>query len=443
MALYFIRSTPSATTGLSPFMARQGWEPVTPIQLLYKTWAQTDLGDVDLAEWVTVNSERVEIAREKALLTKFVTADKRKKTWDTKAKNREFDVGQEVLVRKPGLNLKLSDSREGPFKITKRNSPLSYSIDTGDRRIPSVHIQLIKAYNREEDVMVSRVTSVFEPDKPGDDILERYAEAHISDSELSDKQKEDLDRVLSNFTDVMTSELRLTNLVDFAIDTGDSQPIFQRPYNSPAAFKKDIDKEIDWLLEKGYVRPSTSPWSSPMVTVRKPDGTARLCIDIKKINAITRQQPFFMPRVEEVLECVGKASFISKLDLTKGYYQIKMCDSDVPKTAFICHRGKYEFLRMPFGVKNAPAVFQELMQALLHDHKTFSTPYMDDVIIYSDMWEAHLDHIRLVLESLRSAGLTANPKKCGWGGRHMEFLGHQVGGGKMSMPEHRSQALGK
>ena len=120
-----------------------------------------------------------------------------------------------------------------------------------------------------------------------------------------------------------------------------------------------------------------------------------------------------------------------------------MCDSDVPKTAFICHRGKYEFLRMPFGVKNAPAVFQELMQALLHDHKTFSTPYMDDVIIYSDTWEAHLDHIRLVLESLRSAGLTANPKKCGWGGRHMEFLGHQVGGGKMSMPEHRSQALSK
>ena len=153
--------------------------------------------------------------------------------------------------------------------------------------------------------MVSRVTSVFEPDKPGDDILERYAEAHISDSELSDKQKEDLDRVLSNFTDVMTSEPGLTNLVDFAIDTGDSQPIFQRPYNTPTAFKKDIDKEIDWLLEKGYVRPSTSPWSSPMVTVRKPDGTARLCIDFKKINAITRQQPFFMPRAEEVLEGVG------------------------------------------------------------------------------------------------------------------------------------------
>ena len=97
---------------------------------------------------------------------------------------------------------------------------------------------------------------------------------------------------------------------------------------------------------------------------------------------------------------------------------------------------------MPFGVKNALAVFQELMQALLNNHKSFSMPYMDDVIIYSDTWEAHLEHIKLILETLRAAGLTANPKKCRWGGRHMEFLGHQVGGGIMATPEHRSQALG-
>ena len=129
-----------------------------------------------------------------------------------------------------------------------------------------------------------------------------------------------------------------------------------------------------------------------------------------------------MPRVEEVLEGVGKAEFISKIYLTKGYYQIKMRESDIPKTAFICHRGKFEFLRMPFGFKNAPAVFQELMQALLNDHKPFSKPYMDNVIIFSDTWETHLEHIKLILETLRAAGLTANPKKCRWGGRHMEFL---------------------
>ena len=105
------------------------------------------------------------------------------------------------------------------------------------------------------------------------------------------------------------------------------------------------------------------------------------------------------------------ATFISKIDLTKGYYQIRMKELDVPKTAFICHRGKYEFLRMPFGVKNAPAVFQELMQSLLNPYTIFITAYMDDVVIFSDNLTDHLDHIGTVLRTLRQAGLTANPKK--------------------------------
>ena len=105
------------------------------------------------------------------------------------------------------------------------------------------------------------------------------------------------------------------------------------------------------------------------------------------------------------------ATFISKIDLTKGYYQIRMKELDVPKTAFICHRGKYEFLRMPFGVKNAPAVFQELMQSLLNPYTIFITAYMDDVAIFSDNLTDHLDHIDTVLRTLRQAGLMANPKK--------------------------------
>ena len=119
-----------------------------------------------------------------------------------------------------------------------------------------------------------------------------------------------------------------------------------------------------------------------MVAVRKPDCTARLCVDYRKLNGITRQTPFYMLRIDEVLEGVGQASFISKLDMTKGYYEIPVRQQDIQKTSFICHRGHYEFCRMPFGVKNAPAVFQQLMQQVLHDTLTFATAYMDDVIIY-------------------------------------------------------------
>ena len=246
MALYFIRSTPSSTTGLSPFMARQGWEPATPIQVLYKTWAQTNLGDVNLTDWVTVNSERVEMAREKALLCKTKVAGKRKTNWDKTARNREFDIGEEVLIRKPGLNLKLSESWEGPFTIIKKNSPLSYSVDTGDRKIPSVHIQLMKRYDRQiEQQKVARVTSVFESDTEQDDITSRYSEAEVVERELGEEQKLELQNILDTYSDVMTSEPGLTDLVQFTIETGDNPPIFQRPYNTPAAFKTSIDKEID------------------------------------------------------------------------------------------------------------------------------------------------------------------------------------------------------
>jgi len=149
--------------------------------------------------------------------------------------------------------------------------------------------------------------------------------------------------------------------------------------------------------------------------VRKPNGSARLCVDYKRVNAITADQPFYMPRVEEVLEGVGEAKYISKLDLTKGYYQVQVAPGDIEKTAFVCHRGQFEFLRMPFGVKNAPACFQVIMQGIFKEHLN-CTPYMDDLVIFSETWEEHLVHIDNTLHTLEQAGLTANPSKCVWGG---------------------------
>ena len=120
-----------------------------------------------------------------------------------------------------------------------------------------------------------------------------------------------------------------------------------------------------------------------------------------------------------------------------------MVVANIPKTCFVCHRGKYEFLRMPFGVRNTPVVFQALMTKLLTDCKTFSSPYMDDIAIYSDSWAEHKMHVREVLGRLRDAGLTVNPTKCCWGGTYIEFLGHTVGDGCMAIPEKRVEALAR
>ena len=267
------------------------------------------------------------------------------------------------------------------------------------------------------DPRVSRVTSVLEPDSPGDEITDRLAEVKIEGDDLSPSQKADIAKVELTFADILTKDPGLTDLVQFEMDTGDHPPLFQRAYNTPTALKESIDKELDWLLEKGFIRPSTSSWASPLVAVKKPDGTARLCVDYRRINVITRQIPFYMPQVEEVLEGVGQARYISKLDLTKGYYQIPVKESDIPKTTFICHRGRFQFTRMPFGVKNAPAIFQELMQGVLKECNSFATAYMDDVVIFSNCWESHVRHITRVLTALRKAKLTVNPSKCVWGGK--------------------------
>jgi len=144
---------------------------------------------------------------------------------------------------------------------------LSYAIDVGDRVIPSVHIQLLKKYqnNEEEVVKVDRATVVLDPDQPGDEITDRYSEVIVKGKELSKAQREDIDRICVEFKDTLTKEPGLTLLAEFTIDTGGCDPIAQRPYNTPAHFRESIDREIDWLLEKEYISRSTSAWAFPIV----------------------------------------------------------------------------------------------------------------------------------------------------------------------------------
>ena len=142
---------------------------------------------------------------------------------------------------------------------------------------------------------VKRVTAVLEQGTYKDDMTSRYAEAKVEEQHLSETQKQQLEQLLHQYDSVLDKEPGLTTLVQFDIDTGDASPIYQRPYSTPVALRVSVDKEIDWLVSKGYIVSSSSPWASPMVTVRKADGSARLCVDFRKINSLTRQTPFYMP----------------------------------------------------------------------------------------------------------------------------------------------------
>ena len=294
MAMYFLRCMPSRTTGLCPFKAKHGWEPTTHLQILYKGWVQQDLGPVNLEEWTTVNAERVQHARDVVVANLQKCSEERKKMWDKRAQVRMFEQGDQVFLRKSGLNTKLSDSWEGPYQVMKRNTPFSNKVSMSDRVLPSVHIQLLKAYVPRPELKVRRVTSVLEPDTPTDHMEEQYSEVVVTGSVITEDRQRDIQGWVKDFSDILTKEPGLTELKQFRIDTGDHAPIQQRPYHIPQALKESVDVELAWLKQKGYIRPSQSPWTSSMVTVHKSDGTASLCVD-------------------------SKSSVISKLDLSKGY----------------------------------------------------------------------------------------------------------------------------
>jgi len=149
---------------------------------------------------------------------------------------------------------------------------------------------------------------------------------------------------LRDFADIVCAEQGLTDWVELGINTGDAPPVAQRLYNTPVSLREAVEKEVDWLLEKKYIRKSHSEWASPIVTVRKPDGSLRLCIDYKKLNSVTTPAHFYMPTINEILEKADTAAVISTIDLYKGYYQVQMKKEDVEKMAFVCHKDHYEFI---------------------------------------------------------------------------------------------------
>ena len=158
------------------------------------------------------------------------------------------------------------------------------------------------------------------------------------------------------------------------------------------------------MLKAKVIRRSNSPWSFPVVIVDKKDGSKRFCVDFRKLNQITKPNSYPLPLIDAILALLGKAKYFTSLDLKSGYWQVLMDEKDKEKTAFACHRGLFEFNVMPFGLSNAPAVFQEL------NH--FSTAYLDDILIYSETLEEHLFHLQSVFDRLRQHDLRLKLKKC-------------------------------
>ena len=167
------------------------------------------------------------------------------------------------------------------------------------------------------------------------------------------------------------------------------------------------------MVDSGFIRPSKSPYGAPILFQKKHDGSLRLCIDYRALNKLTVKNKYPIPWIDDLFDQLGKARWFSKLDLRSGYYQVRVKEEDIEKTACVTRYGSFEYLVMPFGLTNAPATFCALMQRVLHDFiDKFMVVYLDDIIVYSQMLDEHVEHLRQVFSTLRQHQLFVKKEKC-------------------------------
>ena len=243
-------------------------------------------------------------------------------------------------------------------------------------------------------------------------------------------EKTELARLLIDYQDVFSKDehdIGLCNSTEHVIETGDARPIRQPFRRTPMAFIHEEKAAIDKLLEAGVIQESTSPWGSPIVLVRKKDGSVRPCVDYRRVNAVTKADCYPIPKVQECLDTVAGAAVFSTLDMTSGYHQIPVRTQDIPKTAFVTKHGHFEFRSMPFGLNGASSTFQRTMELVLKGLNWITLiVYIDDVIVFSSDFLEHIQRLKEVLDRFRQANMKLKPEKCELFKPEVTFLGHRV-----------------
>jgi hypothetical protein len=253
-------------------------------------------------------------------------------------------------------------------------------------------------------------------------------------------------RTVSEFPDVFAEELLgmpPDREIEFVIELVPSTaPIFKRPYRMTTNQLAELKEQLQELLDKGYIRPSASPWGAPIIFVPKKDGTQRMCVDYRSLNEVTVKNKYPLPRIDDLFDQLKGAYVFSKIDLRSEYHQLKIRATDIPKTAFITRYGLYEYMVMSFGLTNAPAYFMYLMNKVFMKYlDKFIMLFIDDILIFSKNEEEHDEHLRLVLQKLRENQLYAKLSKCDIWLKEVLFLGHIISEGGISVDPSKVESV--
>jgi hypothetical protein len=416
-----------------------GREARTPVTALSEKMIQKKAAPKDIitytTEMVTKMWETMEVVKEADSKSK----EKSKTYYDRSTRDDSLSEGEQVLYMSPTGTDGLTAKWEGPCKVLRKVGDLTYLIESPTGRKPIVrHRNFLKRFTLHVD-MNTVITAA--PDEEELDLAQLEYWTNLSAQEgtteqqllaakgmnsLPQNQKTELMQLLKKYKTTFSEVPGLAKVEPFTIKTGDAQPVAQYPRRLAYHWVDKVKEETASLEKLGITATSSSPWSSPIVPVPKPDGTVRPCTDYKALNAITETVVYPLPRMEEVLQEVAGARYITTMDLAKGFLQIPVAKEDQHKTAFVTPHGKWEYSRLPFGLKNAPAHFQRVMDTVLAGIPG-ARAYMDNVVVYSQTWEEHVKALELTLEALEKHGFKIKLKKCHFAGATLNFLGYRVG----------------
>ena len=447
---------------------------IAPLLLLKEKWLDEDPEKISVLKYVATFKDRLFRAGQIAKRNLQESQSKMKVWYDRKAKSRCFEPGDRVLVLFPVVGNPLQAKYSGPYKVVKKISDTNYLVKTPDRRKETqvCHINMLKAYHEKpkpELVTLNNRLGLESPTHSKDCVGQVAEKEEDTESEVrlgNDQQpiklqnsqilndlgtklshlplvqRKELAEVITQYREVFPDVPSKTNLIEHDVDVGDSAPIKQHPYRVSPMKKELLDKEVQYMLKNDIIEESQSNWSSPCILVPKHDGGFRFCTDFRKVNDKTKSDSFPIPRIADCIDQIGNAKFVSTFDMLKGYWQVPLTQRAREVSAFVTPSGLYQYKVMPFGMKNAPATFQRMVNKLVRDIDGCEG-YIDDVVIFSDNWSDHIRQIERFFQIMREAKLTINLMKSEFGKATVKYLGHIVGQGQVRPLDAKIQTIVK
>ena len=379
---------------------------------------------------------------------------KQKAYYDRRARSRKFDVGDKVLLLLPTDSNKLLLQWKGPYEVVEVVNRMDYKIDVNGV-VSTYHANMLKQYVERRNELSHCLLSAEAIETADDDDIEEFPlddctfptaqkpesfrDVSISNTLTSEQRKEN-ETLMKQYPDVLSSLPGRTDQIQHDIKLLTSETIRTKGYSIPYKTRSVMETEIQDMLDLGVIEPSISPYSSPIVLVPKKDGSVRFCIDFRKLNKVTEFDAEPMPNMEEIINRMSGHKYFTKMDLSKGYWQVGLTERSKPLTAFETPRGLFKFRTMPFGLVNSGATFCRLMRIILSNLPNVDS-FVDDMWIFTETWKDHMTSLRQVLDRLRSAKLTTKPSKCMIGYDSIECLGHNIVGQTVRPQEDKIQAI--